>query len=129
MSKRILVIDDDEGVRDAFDLALDTSDLRIDLAASGEDGLLLAEANRPDLVFLDLRMPGIDGVETLRRLLALYPDLLVHIMTAFHEEFFPALRLAAAEGLSFELSRKPLEMGQIRQLATLADGPGAVIVD
>jgi CheY-like chemotaxis protein len=129
MSKRILVIDDDEGVRDAFDLALDTTDLQIDLAASGEEGVALAEANRPDLVFLDLRMPGIDGVETLRRLLARYPDLLVHIMTAFHEEFFPALRQAAAEGLSFELSRKPLEMNQIRQLAALVDGPGTIIVD
>lgn len=116
-------------MREVAELALDQSALTVALNAKGEEGLELARRTRRDLVFLDLRMPGIDGLETLRRLLAVHADLRVQTMTAFHEELFPLLRGASAEGLPFELSRKPLEMDQIRKLAALAEHPDAMFVD
>ena len=51
-------------------------------AGSGPDGLALAERVRPDLVLLDVRMPGMDGPEAARRLLARDPDVVVVLVTA-----------------------------------------------
>lgn len=111
--KRILIIDDDETVRKAFSLALHRSPYELVEAATGEEGAALAAAEPFDLVYLDLRMPDIDGVETLRRIHAVKPDLLVYIVTAFHREFFDDLVTARGQGLRFELMRKPLERSQI----------------
>jgi DNA-binding NtrC family response regulator len=111
--KRILVIDDDAAVRDAFRLALLHSPYLLLEADNGEDGAALCAAEEVELVYLDLRMPGIDGVETLRRIRAVKPDLTVYIVTAFHRELFDDLVTARGEGLDFELLRKPLRRQQI----------------
>ena len=117
MLKRILVIDDDSTVRDAFDLALEDSGYEVVLADSGETGLKQAIAQRPDMVFLDLRMPGLDGVDVLRRLNDIDSTIPVYIVTAFHQEFFARLNQAIEDGLTFELARKPLNGAQIRTIA------------
>ncbi len=80
--KRILIIDDDEAVRKAFALALRRSPYALIEAATGEEGADWQYEEPVDLVYLDLRMPGIDGVETLRRIRAVKPDLLVYIISA-----------------------------------------------
>lgn len=117
MLKRILVIDDDSTVRDAFDLALEDSGYEVVLADSGETGIEQAIAQRPDMVFLDLRMPGLDGVDVLRRLNDIDSTIPVYIVTAFHQEFFARLNHAIEDGLTFELARKPLNGAQIRTIA------------
>ena len=114
--KRVLVIDDDEAVRDAFELALDDSGYVIDTADSGERGLEMVVSNKPDLVFLDLRMPGMDGVEVLRELRGDNANLPVFIVTAFHPEYLDRLNDAKGDGISFELARKPLSGDQIRAI-------------
>ncbi|MGZ4999346.1 MAG: response regulator, partial [Methylomonas sp.] len=83
-------------------------------------GIELASADRPDLIFLDLRMPEIDGVETLRRLKALDPTLNIYIVTAFASEFMDQLKGAHDEGLQFELASKPLSSDQIRNIAQVS---------
>jgi CheY-like chemotaxis protein len=117
MAKLILVIDDEEAVRDAFQLALEDFDYRVELASSGEQGVRKARAERPDLVFLDLKMPGMDGVQTLRQLLTLYPELPVYIVTAFAQEFMEPLSAASAAGLFFQVAQKPLGMNEIQLIA------------
>jgi CheY-like chemotaxis protein len=82
-------------------------------AEDGERGVALAATLPFDLVFLDLRMPGIDGVETLRRLRAVQPAPPVYIVTAYRRDYFDALVTARGDGLAFELLRKPLERAQI----------------
>lgn len=124
--QHILVIDDDEGVRDAFLLALEEEGYDIALAENGEEGLLMAEATRPDLVFLDIRMPGIDGVETLRRLCDIYSDLDVYIVTAFYHDYLDPLSQIAAEGFNFELLQKPVGAEQIRQITSSVLGSPSV---
>ena len=125
--RSILVIDDEEGVRDAFEMALAGSEVDVRTAPDGSAGLAAALEQRPDLVILDLRMPGLDGVETLTRLIARDPTLRIHILTAFHAEFMQRLREAAERGLCFEVMRKPLDADQIRALVLglLGDEPAA----
>ncbi|MEE4378307.1 MAG: response regulator [Candidatus Competibacteraceae bacterium] len=117
MSRHILVIDDEEAVRDAFLLALEDLDYHIDTASSGEEGLQKATAHKPDLVFLDLKMPGLNGVQTLQQLQAAYPDLPVYIVTAFAQEFMAPLLEATQAGLFFQVAQKPLGSREIRIIA------------
>jgi CheY-like chemotaxis protein len=113
MKKRILIIDDDSAVRNAFTLALRREPYDITCVASGEDGIEQVKQHDFDLIYLDLRMPGMDGVATLHQLRVLKPELLIYIVTAFHREFFEDLAAARQQGLAFELLRKPLERQQI----------------
>lgn len=114
---KILVIDDDPAVRGAFKLVLEEDGFPVSEAENGLQGIEMVKAERPDLILLDLRMPGIDGVETLRRLKALDATLHVYIVTAFANEFMEQLRIAHDEGLQFQLASKPLSSNQIRQIA------------
>lgn len=68
MKERILVIDDDEAITMALRRALAFEGYTVDVALDGEDGLRAARDVAPDLVILDILMPGIDGFEVCRRL-------------------------------------------------------------
>jgi PAS domain S-box-containing protein len=68
---RILVIDDDRDVADSLAMCLETFGAKVRVAYSGAEGLAAFEAFRPELVFLDLGMPRMDGYETARRIRAL----------------------------------------------------------
>ncbi len=108
MNKRILVIDDDLAIRKSFALALEDADCQVDTAESGEEGTDKASNTKYDLIFLDLKMPGINGVETLIRLRDDGHKMPIYIITAFHEEFMDQLRVAADEGYDFEVMQKPI---------------------
>jgi CheY-like chemotaxis protein len=113
----VLVVDDDESVRDAFALALADADYRVQVCESGNEGIAAARADRPDLVFLDLNMPGKDGADTLIELAALDPTIRVYIVTAFAEAYMQRLRAARQRGISFQLASKPIAAEQIRMIA------------
>ncbi|MFE2728666.1 response regulator transcription factor [Kitasatospora sp. NPDC059327] len=85
---RILVVDDDLTVGEVVAGYLTRSGHRVDRACDGDQGLALARAHRPDLVVLDLMLPGIDGLEVLRRLRATEDgaDLPVVMLTAKGDE-------------------------------------------
>jgi DNA-binding response OmpR family regulator len=82
MSQRILVVDDDPAVTSLLKRGLSYEGYTIDTAGSGEDGLAIARERPPQLVILDRMMPGIDGLEVLRRLRAADPRLPVLLLTA-----------------------------------------------
>ncbi|WP_340123453.1 response regulator [Methylobacter svalbardensis] len=117
MTSNILVIDDDPAVRGAFKLILEEDKFSVREAENGLQGIEMALAERPDLIFLDLRMPGIDGVETLRRLKAIDETLNIYIVTAFATEYMDQLKDIHEEGFQFELASKPLSSVQIRNIA------------
>ena len=68
--QRILAIDDDPAVTSVLKRGLSYEGFAVDTAGSGEEGLAIARERAPDLVILDVMMPGIDGIEVLRRLRA-----------------------------------------------------------
>jgi DNA-binding response OmpR family regulator len=68
MGERILVVDDDPILSEAAKLFLTQAGYEVRLSASGQAALIDLHENAVDLVLMDIRMPGLDGVETLRRL-------------------------------------------------------------
>jgi DNA-binding response OmpR family regulator len=80
--KRILVIDDDPAVTRVLKRGLSYDGFRVDAAGSGEEGLALAREHEPDLVILDIMMPGLDGLEVLARLRAADARLPILMLTA-----------------------------------------------
>ncbi len=126
MSKRILVIDDDAAVRKSFALTLDDAGWQVETVESGEAGVDKASNTKYDLIFLDLKMPGINGVETLIRLRDNGHKMPVYIITAFQEEFMDQLRVAANEGYEFEVMQKPIGSEDlVRITKAVLEGAGA----
>lgn len=113
MRRHILVIDDDEGIRKSFLLALEGTDYQVEAVESGESGIKKMQDARYDLIFLDLKMPGLDGVQTLKKLRKIDEDVPVYIVTAFYQEFFKGLKSAEKEGMNFEVVKKPVGTEQI----------------
>ncbi len=124
MAKRILVIDDEAVIRQSFSLALENTGYRLDTAESGEKGLSLLRGSDYDLIFLDLKMPGMSGVETLKVIRQVNRNVPIYIVTAFYGDYFEELREMADQGIDFEVLQKPLEMEQIVMIVKgVLDGP------
>jgi DNA-binding response OmpR family regulator len=86
MSATILIVDDEYAVARGIQYALEQEGYQVSVAGSGEEALALAADLAPDLVVLDVRMPGMDGFETLRRLRAEGSKAPVLMLTARDEE-------------------------------------------
>lgn len=80
--ERILVIDDDPSITRSLERSLSHEGFNVDAATSGQTGLAIARDNPPDVVILDLMMPGMDGYEVLRRLREIDQDIAVLMLTA-----------------------------------------------
>ena len=106
MIKKILAIDDDGAIRKLFLLTLKDSGYQVDTAGSGEVAIVMVRHAKYHLIYLDLKMPGMDGVETLRELRKMDNDVPVYIITAFHEEYLDGLKRAAQDGIDFEIFPK-----------------------
>jgi nitrogen regulation protein NR(I) len=79
----IIIIDDDDQLRKSFEKLLMEEGYAVESAASGEVGLKLVQEKDPDLVILDVRLPGMNGLETFQHIHKIEPKLPVIIMTAF----------------------------------------------
>ena len=81
--EKLLLIDDEVDVQYSFRRIFEGSDIELHTASSGEEGLRLIPKVKPDLVLSDIRMAGLNGLETLRRIRQLDPQLPVILMTAY----------------------------------------------
>ena len=117
MSIRILVIDDEEAIRKLFISALKGTGYQVETAESGEQGIEKARETRFNLIFIDLKMPGINGVETLRELWKMGQTVPIYIITAYYNDFLDQLQSAANDGISFQVLKKPVSIDEIRSIA------------
>ena len=105
MSPRVLIVDDERNIRRTFSMVLTAEGMDVDVAETGEEGLAQCQAERPDVVVLDVRLPGIDGIEVLRQLHESDPELPV-IMISGHGTIATAVE-ATRHG-AFDFMEKPL---------------------
>lgn len=83
--KKILVVDDEENIRELYRDELVEQGFDVDLAEDGFKAIEKLDSFRPDLVTLDVKMPGIDGIEVLRRIREKDVNIPVLLLTAFGE--------------------------------------------
>lgn len=109
----ILIVDDDQAVCAAFAEFLVQEGHTARLASNAQDAIASVEAARPDLVILDIRMPGTDGLQVLERIRRIAPDVCVVMMTGYgtSQTSIEALRLGAYEYLT-----KPLDLDVLKSV-------------
>jgi len=112
MSK-LLLIDDEADVRYSLQRIFDSPEIEFASAASGEEGLKVIPKFKPDLVLMDVRMGGINGLETLRKIRATDPKLLVILMTAYGttQMAIEAMKLGA-----YDYLLKPFDIPKLKEI-------------
>jgi FixJ family two-component response regulator len=113
--RSVLIVDDEKNIRLTLSLALEKLDLPVDTAVNGEEALAKLAEKSYALMLLDLRMPGIDGMEVLRRVPEIRPEVKVVIITAWGsiEAAVEAMKLGAVDFL-----QKPFDAEDVRKLVS-----------
>jgi len=122
MNPRILIVDDDPGQRSLLDSFLRGQGFETVLAESGERALELLPAGKFSMMISDVRMPGLSGLETLRRVRPLFPNLPVLLVTAYTDirDAVGAMRDGALNYLA-----KPIDLDEL--LATVRQATGLTV--
>lgn len=118
---KVLIVDDEVYVCKALSKFFAGKGFSVVEAYNGEEALMAYEREKPDVVMLDIRMAGMDGIETLHRLMEIDPHASVIMITAVHEE---DIALKAMEEGAFDYITKPvdpnyLELSLVTKLALL----------
>jgi FixJ family two-component response regulator len=115
INKPILIVDDEKNIRLTLSQALETLGAEIDTAAHGEEALTKLKEKEFGLILLDIRMPGMDGMEVLHRVREIRPDIRVIMITAYGtvESAVEAMKLGAVDFL-----QKPFDPEEIRELVS-----------
>ena len=121
MSRRLLVVDDEKGIRAALTQLLEYEGYEVRAASSGTEGLAIYDQWKPQLVFLDVKMAGMDGLETLKRLRERDPSAVV-VMISGHATIQNAVE--ATQLGAYDILEKPLDTDRI--LVTLRNATGRI---
>jgi DNA-binding NtrC family response regulator len=123
---RVLLVDDEKSFVQTLGKRLTARGLRVETAASGEEALEITKHQAFDVVVLDLAMPGIDGIETLKQLLAIDPDLQVLLLTGHGsiERAVEATKLGAVDFM-----QKPANLPDLLKQIQEAGARRALLVE
>jgi len=121
MNRRVLVVDDDESLRRVTQVQLEQRGYQAITATDGPEALAILQKSPPDLVITDLKMPGMSGLELLRRIRADYPEVLVIMLTAFGtvESAVEAMRAGAYDYITKPVNPDELDLIARRSLEHL----------
>ena len=100
MKKEILVVDDEDSIQELIKVYLSPLNVRVRSAFTGEDAVKMYEemmymGRKPSLVIMDLKLPGIDGIEAIRRLKNIDPGANIYGFTAFSNSIWASKMLQA----------------------------------
>lgn len=114
-NRPVLIVDDEKNIRMTLSIALESMKLEVDAAMNGEEALEKISKGDFGLVLLDLKMPGMDGMEVLHKLAEIRPDIRVIIITAHGtiESAVDAMKLGAVDFI-----QKPFSPDEIRSLVS-----------
>lgn len=113
MSATILVVDDRVGIRRLLQEVLQGAGYKVLTAAGGSEAMEITRENDVDMVLLDMKMSGMDGLETLTRLKKESPHLIILIMTAYEE--LEVLKEAKRRGAAGYIS-KPFDIEELKEI-------------
>ena len=119
---KILLVDDEPGMLRYIKTLLEVDDYKVETATTGEEALLRVEKGlQPDLVLLDVLMPGIDGLETLEQLRQLQPGVKVVMLSCVNDtrKVVQAMKLGALDYLT-----KPFQKAELDAVIDLSLGQG-----
>ena len=114
-AKPVLIVDDEKNIRLTLSQALESLELDTDTAVNGEEALVKLDNKHFGLILLDLKMPGMDGMEVMRKVREARPDIKIIIITAHGtiESATEAMKLGAVDFI-----QKPFAPKEIRELVT-----------
>ena len=114
---KLLLVDDEEEFVKSLSERMEMRDLKPDVSLSGEQALKTMDEDLPDVMVLDLKMPGIDGMEVLRRTKKAYPGVQIIMLTGHgsEEDEIEARRLGV-----FEYLQKPVDLEKLMRTVTKA---------
>ena len=113
----ILIVDDDEGMVETLSDILIARRYDVSTAESGERALASVRRREPDVVLMDIKMPGLNGVQTLQAMKAIAPRLKVIMMTAFTRDELVA---EAQRAMPVAIVPKPLDLDHVLGLVDRA---------
>lgn len=116
----IFVVDDDQTIADGITFALE-EDYHIMAFGNAEDALEALKSSQPDLILLDIGLPGMDGIQALREIKNNHPDILVIMITAFEEvePVIAAMKMGAYDYVIKPLHIEPLEVNIANALSSI----------
>ena len=120
MLKKVLIVDDDPDFCDVLRDFLRSKGFEVAIALSGEEALRAYMQEKPDVVLLDIRMPGMDGLETLRELKVLDPGANAIMVTAIEDDEF--VKRAMVEG-ALDYITKPVDHDYLVLALVTKTGP------
>ena len=110
---KILVVDDECHICEMMDEFLSLIGFDVLTATDGEHAIRMFEAEKPDIVFLDIKMPGLSGLDVLRRLRALQRTVGIVMLSAFGDE--QTIQKAMDAGADYYL-QKPMDFPQVKEI-------------
>ena len=113
MTHRIMVVDDDENLRYTLELILKDKGWNVITAEDGFEAIRMASEGQIDLIFMDLKMPGMDGVEAFLKIKEILPNCIVVIMTGHAVESL--IEKALSEGVRTILN-KPVTIEELFEI-------------
>ena len=114
---KLLVVDDEQGIRDLVLEYFDGTSISCETAGNAEEALEKVTREQPDVVFLDIKLPGMDGLGALRRIKKIHQTAIVIIMTG---RGTVDLAKQAMDLGTYEYVMKPFQMSEIKRLITKA---------
>jgi two-component system response regulator HydG len=121
----ILIVDDDEGMCETLADIMEDKGYRVFVASNGQEAIVKVREVAFDAILMDIRMPGMNGVETFRRIKNIQPDAAVVMMTAYAVE--DLIREALLEG-AYGVLYKPFDMERMISLIEGVKEGGAILV-
>jgi len=117
IKSRVMIVDDEEGIRESLSGIFEDEGYEVLTAGSGEEALRALKEQTPDVILLDVWLPGIDGLETLKEIKGMNPDLPV-IMISGHGNI--ELALKATRAGAYDFLEKPLSLERVLLVAQRA---------
>ena len=123
--QKVLIIDDEKPTLAMFQLFLEAYGFEVLTGESGEEGIRVFVKEKPDIVFTDIKMPGMDGFEVLRRIKALAPEAVVIVTTGHGDKDLEkkAMDLKATDFIHKPIQKEALDVALAKAQKMLNAGP------